>query len=276
MGAGVTPVRGRVVALTGAGSGIGRALSVELSGAGAHLALADVDATGLAETAARCADGRPVSTHVVDVADAAAVHDFAQQALARHGVVDVLVNNAGVNAAATVERLTLDDYAWVLGVDLWGVIHGVKAFLPVLLTRPQAHVVTVGSVNSFMPFPCDSAYTAAKFAADGFTRSLAQELAGSTVRVSMVYPGGVATNASRNSRYTTQAQDEAFASRALTSPQRAASVIVRGIAHNRASIYVGADARALAVASRVAPHATQRLITWGWRRLERPQRSQAG
>jgi short-subunit dehydrogenase len=207
---------------------------------------------------------------VCDVADHTAVETFASETLAHHGTVDVLVNNAGVNAAATVARLTLDDVAWVVGVNLWGVIHGVKAFLPTLLTRPEAHIVTVGSVNSFMPFPADSAYTATKYGVDGFSGSLAQELAGTRVHVSMVYPGGVSTNASRHTRYTTPEDQEGFERRALTTPQRAASLIVRGIERNKARIYVGADARALAVASRVAPQTTRRLIAWGWTRMAAP------
>jgi short-subunit dehydrogenase len=265
----VTHVRGRTAVVTGAGSGIGRALAVELSSRGAALALADVDGDALQETARACRAMR-VSTHLVDVADPEAVQEFCAEALRHHGGVDVLVNNAGVNAAATVDQLTLDDFAWVLGVNLWGVIHGVKAFLPHLLTRPQAHIVTVGSVNSYVPFPRDSAYTAAKYGVEGFTGSLAQELDGTDVSVSMVYPGGVATNASRHARYTTPEQDEAFTRRALTSPQRAARLIVRGIERDKSRIYVGADARALAVASRVAPLATRRLICAAARRMAAP------
>ena len=166
---------------------------------------------------------------------------------------DVLISNAAVQAVGSVQDLTLEDYAWVLGVDLWGVVHGVKAFLPHLLERPESHVVTIGSANSLVPFPTASAYVAAKHAVDGFTGALEQELAGTPVRVSIVYPGTLATDAARRARHVTTTEAGATRQRALTSPERAARLIARGVERNRSRIYVGADMRALAVANRVAP-----------------------
>lgn len=263
----MTQLAGKVVAVTGAGSGIGRALGVALAQRGAAVALADIDPDGLATTAALSPAGRRVTSHVVDVADAGAVAGFADEALAAHGAVDVLINNAAVQAIGTVADLTLEDFAWVLGVDLWGVIHGVKAFLPHLLTRPEAHIVTVGSANSLVPFPTGSAYVTAKHAVDGFTGSLQQELIGTRVQVSMVYPGTVATNAARNSRYVTAKEAEATTRRALTSPARAAELIIRGIEHNRSRIYIGPDMRALATANRLAPLMTRRALAYAARRI---------
>jgi NADP-dependent 3-hydroxy acid dehydrogenase YdfG len=263
----MTHLAGKVVAVTGAGSGIGRALGLALVERGAAVALADIDPVGLAETAGKCNSISAVSTHVVDVADPAAVTCFADEVLTAHSTVDVLINNAGVQAVATVEDLTLDDYAWVLGVDLWGVIHGVKAFLPHLRTRPEAHIVNVGSANSLVPFPTASAYVAAKHAVDGFTGSLQQELSSTPVRVSMVYPGTVATNAARNSRYVTEREAEATERTALTSPQRAARLILRGVERNRSRIYVGADMRVLAAANRLAPMTTRRALAYAARRI---------
>ncbi|MEZ5185780.1 MAG: SDR family oxidoreductase [Candidatus Nanopelagicales bacterium] len=263
----MTTLAGKVVAVTGAGSGIGRALGLMLVQHGAAVAIADIDAEQLAETAEMCTRTRTVSSHVVNVADWAAVTRFADEALAAHGAVDVLINNAGVQAVGTVEDLTPDDYAWVFGVDLWGVINGVKAFLPHLRTRPHAHIVNVGSANSLVPFPTASAYVAAKHAVDGFTGSLQQELIGTPVRVSMVYPGTVATNAARNSRYVTAREARRSEETALTSPQRAARLILRGVERNRSRIYVGADVRALAVANRLAPMTTRRALTYAARRI---------
>ncbi|MGB8021830.1 MAG: SDR family oxidoreductase [Candidatus Nanopelagicales bacterium] len=270
----MTQLAGKVVAVTGAGSGIGRALGVALAQRGAAVALADIDPEGLATTAAMCPAGRRVTSHVVDVADAGAVACFADEALAAHGTVDVLINNAAVQAIGTVQDLTLEDFGWVLGVDLWGVIHGVKAFLPHLITRPEAHIVNVGSANSLVPFPTGSAYAAAKHAVDGLTGSLQQELIGTRVQVSMVYPGTVATNAARNSRYVTTKEAEATTRRALTSPERAARLIIRGIEHNRSRIYIGADMRALATANRLAPLITRRALAHAARRIMDHQETQ--
>lgn len=263
----MTALTGRVIALTGAASGLGRALAVELTYRGSAVALADVDEDGLRETAAACVGPGAATVHVVDVADASAVDRYAQEALAAHGAVDVLISNAAVQAVGSVQDLTLEDYAWVLGVDLWGVIHGVKAFLPHLLERPEAHVVTIGSANSLVPFPTASAYVAAKHAVDGFTGALEQELAGTPVRVSMVYPGTLATDAARHARHVTTTEAEATRQRALTSPERAARLIARGVERDRSRIYVGADMRALAVANRVAPLTTRWALGWAARRV---------
>lgn len=160
---------GKVVALTGAASGIGRALAVGLASEGAHLALGDIDAEGLRTTAGMCGHGPTVTTHVVDVADRSAVEAFARAVVRDHGGVDLLVNNAGIGCVATVEQSTHDDFARVLGVNLWGVIHGVQVFLPLLRQRPEAQIVNVASVNSFVPFPTSGPYNISKFGVDALS-----------------------------------------------------------------------------------------------------------
>ena len=161
---------GKVVVLTGAGSGIGRALALRLGGEGARLALCDADGAGLTRTA-RLVEGSPkVTTHVVDVADRRAVGQFAVAVEREHGAVDVLINNAGVACVATVEEATDDDFAWVMGVNLWGVIHAVRVFLPLLRARPQAHIVNVASVNSFIPFPANGPYKSRSPASSPYPR----------------------------------------------------------------------------------------------------------
>ncbi len=258
---------GKVVALTGAGSGIGRALAVELVRQDASLALADFDEAGLKETADLCPDQGPkVTTHLVDVSRRDEVEAFARAVVDDHGTVDVIINNAGVGSVATFEEVDYEDLEWVLGVNLWGVIHGVKAFLPLLKRRPEAHIVNIGSVNSFLPFPTNGPYNISKFGVDALSKTLMQELAGTGITISCVYPGGVKTNASRNARHTT-AQDHArFEGAASLSPDEAARRIIAGIKQDRRRIVVGVDAHLLAISHRLLPMTTLRMINWAARR----------
>lgn len=158
-------LNGRIAAITGAGSGIGRALAEELSRRGAHLALSDVNEVGLAETVARC-EGRgvKVTSQIVDVADRAAVEAWADLVVDEHGAVNLIFNNAGVAVAATVESISYEDFEWLMNINFWGVVHGTKAFLPHLKAAGEGHVVNVSSVFGLVSIPSQSAYNAAKFA----------------------------------------------------------------------------------------------------------------
>ncbi|NOY55555.1 MAG: SDR family NAD(P)-dependent oxidoreductase [Actinobacteria bacterium] len=257
---------GKVVALTGAASGIGRALAVRLGEEGADLALGDVDEAGLNETAKLVDRSPKVTTHVVDVGDRHAVEAFALAVERRHGGVDVIVNNAGVGCVATVEDATYEDFDWVIGVNLWGVIHGVKAFLPLLRKRPEAHIVNVASVNSFLPFPTSGPYNISKSGVEALSETLMEELSDTNVSVSCVYPGGVKTNISRNARHTSDEENVEFERRAMATPDQAARRIIRGIKKDRKRIVVGVDAKLMVIARRLSPLGTLRLVTWGWRR----------
>lgn len=265
---------GKVVALTGAASGIGRALAIELASSGADLALADIDACGLEQTIQHVTGWASIVTsYEVDVSDRRAVESFADDVMRDHGRVDILINNAGVGCVATVEQATYDDFDWVLGINLWGVIHGVKAFLPLLRERPEAHIVNIGSVNSYVPFPTNGPYNISKFGIDALSQTLMQELAGTHIAVSCVYPGGVRTHASRNARHTTADDHNRFESVARMNPQEAARRIVAGIERDRPQIFVGADARLLAFARRLAPMSTLRLIGLAAQRFQRSSTS---
>ena len=168
--------------MTGAAAGIGRALATTLAGEGCDLALSDVDEVNLEETARRVREiGRAVSTHVVDVADRDAVFRWASDVASEHGGVDVLINNAGVAVLATIEEVDYDDFEWVVGVNVWGVVHGVKAFLPLLRQRPEGHIVNISSINGMLPFPRNGPYNLSKFAVAGFTETLVQELRGTGI-----------------------------------------------------------------------------------------------
>src|SRR5580692_10974335 len=193
----------RVAAITGAGSGIGRALANNLARQGAHLALADIDDAGLAETVSLCEGyGVKITSQHVDVADRAAVEAWAEQVVADHGKVNLIFNNAGVALGATIESMSYEDFEWLMGINFWGVTYGTKAFLPYLKASGEGHIVNLSSVFGLLSIPSQSAYNAAKFGVRGFTDSLRMELEIERACVSSttVHPGGIKTNIVRNMR----------------------------------------------------------------------------
>jgi len=269
---------GRVAAVTGAASGIGRALSQVLAQRGCHLALADVDAEGLEVTvrAAR-AHGVRLDARHVDVADRKAVHDWADAVAKLEGGLRGVFNNAGVALGASVRRMTLDELEWLMGVNFWGVAYGTKAFLPHLEAAGGGHVVNISSVFGLVGFPGNGAYNAAKFAVRGLSEALAVELLAerSPVQVHCVHPGGVRTRIARNARIGAQedtlamSDDErhaAFTRVARLSPERAAEIILDGVRRGRRRIVVGTDARLISAIQRLFPAAYQRLFAIAARR----------
>lgn len=234
--------------VTGAGSGIGRALSLALARRGARLALSDVDEPSLIATAAGAAAcGAEVEHYRVNVADRGAVFAHADAVAARFGAVNLVVNNAGVGLSATVRDSPIEDIEWLMGIDFWGVIYGCKAFLPRLIESGDGHLVNISSVLGLIAVPELSAYCAAKFAVRGFTEALRQELliAGDPVAVSCVHPGGVKTGIARATRSADKTPDELadqFAKVAFRTPEKAAAIILRGVERDRARILVGIDA----------------------------------
>lgn len=261
---------GRVAVVTGAGSGIGRALALGLAQRGARLALSDVDEAGLAETArlARGGSGRgEVHTARLDVSDADAVGAYAEEVAAALGAVNQLYNNAGIAFSRTVEESELDDYRRVLGVNLWGVIHGTKAFLPHLIASGEGHVVNVSSLNGFMAQGQMSHYVTSKFAVRGFTETLRIEMleAGHPVQVTVVHPGGIKTNiatsaleeAKASGRPVTpadEARSKAYNDKLLKMPpEDAARTILDGVRANKPRVLVGNDAKVVDVLVRALP-----------------------
>ncbi|AIY18760.1 SDR family NAD(P)-dependent oxidoreductase [Pimelobacter simplex] len=244
----------KVVVITGAGSGIGRALAVNLAGKGARLALSDVDDAGLNETAALAKDaGSPdVHTAHLDVADRAAFTAYAAEVAGHFGQVNVIVNNAGVALAGDVVDLDYDDMEWIVGINFWGVVHGTKEFLPHLIASGDGHVVNLSSLFGLLAMPGQSAYNATKFAVRGFTEALREEMliAGHKVGVTSVHPGGIKTAIARNARVSDK-EDKAATAKlfdeklAKMTPERAAEIIVKGILKNQARVLVGLDAHAL-------------------------------
>jgi NAD(P)-dependent dehydrogenase (short-subunit alcohol dehydrogenase family) len=267
--------RGRVCVVTGAGSGIGRALAVELAGRGARLALSDCDAASVEQTAARCRDlGAETRAYQVDVAQRDAVFAHADAVVADFGAVHLVVNNAGVALHGLVEELRDEDFRWVMDIDFWGVVHGTQAFLPHLAASGDGQLANVSSIFGLIAVPKQAAYNAAKFAVRGFTEALRQEmqLTGRPVAVSCIHPGGVRTAIARRARAAASEDKTEMAATfdrlARTSPPRAARVILKGLERDRARILVGADAWFVAGLPRLLGAHYGRLVSRGAARLE--------
>lgn len=251
----------RVAVVTGAGGGIGRATAFALARRGCHLALADIDGAAASETAAGArALGVRASSHRLDVADRAAVALMPAEVLDTHGRVDLLVNNAGVALGGSFEQVAEEDFDWLMEINFGGVVRMTRAFLPHLHRSDDARIVNLSSIYGIVAPPGQSAYSASKFAVRGFSNALRHELEGSTVAVSVVHPGGVATAIAKNERAPKSApQQEVERGRALAQrllrmpPEQAGETIVRGIERRRARILVGGDARFVALLERLSP-----------------------
>lgn len=260
---------GKVAVITGAGSGIGRALAEQLAKEGCALALADINQENLESMAAELRLAKvDVSCHVLDVANRAAVYAFADEVLAHHGSAQIIINNAGVAVSQTVADLCYDDFEWLMGINFWGVVHGTKAFLPHLLKNNDGHIVNVSSIFGIIGVPTQSAYNASKFAVRGFTEALRQEVQCTQVKVSCVHPGGIKTNIAKSARFYRDMSGNQDAARsaanfdkiARTTPAEAARVIIDGIKRNNPRILIGADARLLDRLQRLMPVSYSRIL----------------
>jgi NAD(P)-dependent dehydrogenase (short-subunit alcohol dehydrogenase family) len=258
-----------VAVVTGAASGIGRALAARLAQEQiAGIAISDVNEEGLNETASMVEKlGVPVSTHVIDVSKLDQVQRLADEAVAKHGRVTHLINNAGVGVIGTFEQLSIEDFEWLMAINFWGVVYGCKVFLPILQQQESAHIVNISSVFGFIAPEEQSAYCSSKFAVRGLTESLRHELAGTNVSVSCVHPGGIKTNIARNSRVGENTPEEwkqqgakFFDKVAKTSPETAAGVIVKGIKSRNPRILIGKDAYMISLLSRLFPKRYLRIM----------------
>ena len=261
-----------VAVVTGAASGIGRALAELLADKGCELAIADIDAAGLEQTAATLeAKGCTVSSHLVDVADKQRMEAFAAEVAQAHGRVHVVLNNAGVSVAASFDEHSLEDFEWIVGVNFWGVVYGCKFFLPHLQRAGWGALVNLSSMFGLTGVPMQSSYCATKFAVRGLSESLALELANENIDVISVHPGGVATQIARNTRNSDpvahQRGIEMF--ERFMSPTKAAKRIVRGIERRESRIVFTPEAHLTDLFKRLYPSPPRRLVGWMLRRVSK-------
>jgi NADP-dependent 3-hydroxy acid dehydrogenase YdfG len=259
---------GKVAVVTGAGSGIGRALAIELGRSGAKLAISDVDTEGLAGTEERLrAIGAPVKADRLDVTEREAFQVYADVVKDHFGTVNQVYNNAGIAYTGSIEISQFKDLERVMDVDYWGVVNGTKVFLPHLIASGEGHVINVSSVFGLLAISGQAPYNAAKFAVRGFTEALRQEMliAGYPVKVTCVHPGGIKTAIARNAVAAEGLDKNEFAKffdnrLASTAPQKAARVTLDGVRRNKPRVLIGTDAKALDLLTRVTGSGYQRLL----------------
>jgi NAD(P)-dependent dehydrogenase (short-subunit alcohol dehydrogenase family) len=264
----VSEFAGKVVVITGAGSGIGRALALNLAGRGARLAISDMDTVGLAETARQAeALGAEVKADHLDVTQREAVLAYADDVRAHFGKINQVYNNAGIAYHGEFEKSEFKDIERIMDVDFWGVVNGTKAFLPHLIASGDGHVVNVSSLFGLLSMPGQSAYNSAKFAVRGFTESLRQEMliAKHPVKVTCVHPGGIKTAIARNATAGPGEDLDTFAKffdqkLARTTPEAAAETIVNGVRKSKPRVLIGADAKFLDAWVRLVGPSYQRVV----------------
>jgi butyryl-CoA dehydrogenase len=243
--------QGKVAVITGAASGIGKALALKLAEQGCNLALADRDMEGLIAVRTKIMEFNvKCIAEDFDVSNKEAFISFAESVNSEFSGVDMLLNNAGVTLIDSVKDQSFEDFHWIMNINFWGVVYGTHAFLPFLQKSPHAHLVNVSSVFGLLSLPGQSAYNSSKFAVRGFTEALKMEMAGTNVSVHCVHPGGIKTNISNNAKVTSKSISksqnvENFNKLAKTTPEEAADVILQGLVKNKRRILIGKDAKLL-------------------------------
>ncbi|EXR49130.1 SDR family NAD(P)-dependent oxidoreductase [Acinetobacter baumannii] len=264
--------KNKVAAVTGAGSGIGQAITIALAKQGCHLALSDISETGLAKTVELLAPySVKVTTQKVDVAKRDEVATWAKAVVDEHGQVNLIFNNAGVAIGSTAEGVSYEDLEWLIGINFWGVVYGTKEFLPYLKQSGDGHIINISSMFGLTAQPTQSAYNASKFAVRGFTESLRQELdmQNAGVSATCVHPGGIRTNIAKAARMNNSVQSlgmdplksqDAFDKLLRTPADDAAQQILEAVRKDRRRLLIGADAKAVDVIQRILPQGYQKIF----------------
>ena len=265
-------MKGRIIAITGAGSGIGRELTVQLAKRGCRLSVSDINTENLQETveSAKKHSSDILST-TLDVSNKDSIYKWAEATNAHFDGIDIIINNAGISLSETAENTSDEDFEKVMQVNFWGVVHGSRAFLPYLKNSKNGHIVNLSSLFGLVGAPNQSAYCASKFAVRGFTESLQEEaiILNYPITVSCVHPGGVKTNIVKGGKVgitTDNASPKDYADQfdrvAITSPEKAAKTIIKGIKRKEGRILVGADAKAIDKVQRALPAGIRKMIAW--------------
>jgi short-subunit dehydrogenase len=277
--------KNKVAAITGAASGMGRTLSLELARRGCHLALSDVNEEGLNETANLARQqGVKVTTCRLDVAQRDAVYAWADQVATEHGKVNLVFNNAGVALTVGLDSVKHSDFEWIMGINFWGVVYGTQAFLPHLKRSGDGHIINISSLFGLMAVPTQGTYNAAKFAVRGYTEALRMELdiANCGVSATCVHPGGIATNIAKSGRIdpsiekATGVSIEKHRKRAdklinVTSPESAALQILKAVENNARRVLVGNDAKFLDKLIRLLGAGYQSVVVKRFKSMSAPQ-----
>lgn len=256
----------KVAVITGAGSGIGRTLSLQLAARGAILALSDIDAAALQGTLDLLPEGTRARAYTLNVASREAVFAHAEEVRRDLGPADFVFNNAGVTMVATIEHSTIEEIEWLLGINLWGTIYGSKAFLPMMLERGSGHIINFSSIFGLIAFPCQGAYNISKFAVRGFSECLAQEVRPRGVGVTCVHPGGIRTAIATKARFGQFANEveQAYASKGgeilKTPPEDLVRAILEGVAAGKRRVLYGHLARTVDWLSRLLPNSYEKII----------------
>jgi len=260
----------RVIAITGAASGIGRALAIHFGKEGARLAISDIDDSGLEQTAEAIRRlGAQCHTLRVDVSKPSEIETWCAEVIKTFGQVDGIINNAGVSVIDGAEFVSHEDFEWLMGINFWGVIYGTQTFLPHLRKRPEAFIVNISSLFGLIGVPTQAAYNASKFAVRGYTEALRQELYDTNIYVACVHPGGIKTSITRNARhhlregltFPKEKLVRAFENHlAKVTPDEAADLIVKGMMAKRTRILIGNDARVFDLVARLFPTGYDALI----------------